>query len=254
VNARVLVVEANRIVRQGIRAELAANGANVVAEAGTGAEAIAALSEHHPDVVLLDYRLPDRPGPDLCAAILTRAPETAVIVLSAEHDERAAESALSSGARGFLVTDAKDLDLPRAIERVLAGESVVDPRSAAQVDSRRPEDPKLSSQELNVVRLVAEGLTNPAIGERLHLSRHTVKEYLSHAMRKLEAGNRIEAVRRATQLGLIEGVGPSHAAQTVVYNEGGGPILSSELKVTPLKIDKLEGSRKGHRGRTTRGT
>jgi DNA-binding NarL/FixJ family response regulator len=259
VSARVLVVGANRIVRQGIRAELAANGANVVAEAGTGAEAIAALSEHHPDVVLLDYRLPDRPWPELCAAILSRAPETAVIVLSAENDERAAESALSSGARGFLVTDATDLDLPRAIQRVLAGESVVDPRSAAQVDSRRPEDPKLSSQELNVVRLVAEGLTNPEIGERLHLSRHTVKEYLSHAMRKLEAGNRIEAVRRATQLGLIEGVRPSQAGEaprpeTVVYNEGGGPILSSELKVTPLKIDKLEGSRKGHRGRTTRGT
>jgi DNA-binding CsgD family transcriptional regulator len=118
-----------------------------------------------------------------------------------------------------------------------------------------PEDPKLSSQELNVVRLVAEGLTNPEIGERLHLSRHTVKEYLSHAMRKLEAGNRIEAVRKAIQLGLIEGVQQSHSEpETVVYNEGGGPILSSELRVTPLKIEKLERSTKRHDGRTTRGT
>jgi two-component system, NarL family, response regulator DevR len=258
---RVLVVQPNRIVRRGICAELVASGASVVAEVESGTEAVAAAVEHRPDVVLLDSRLPEGSGAEVCAAILKRQPGTAVIVLSAERDERAVEAALDSGARGFLVTDAEDLDLGRAIERVLAGESVIDPRAAAVlIDAHRTEEPKLSGQELSVVRLVAEGLTNPEVGERLHLSRHTVKEYLSHAMRKLDAGNRIEAVRKAAALGLIDGVGPSSPADpasspdTVVYNDEGGPILSSELKVTPFKIDKLERSREPHDGSTNRDT
>jgi DNA-binding NarL/FixJ family response regulator len=257
---RVLVVQPNRIVRRGICAELVASGASVVGEAESGTEAVATAVEHRPDVVLLDSRLPDGSGAKVCAAILKRQPGTAVIVLSAERDERAVEAALDSGARGFLVTDADDLDLGRAIERVLAGESVIDPRAAAVlIDARRTEEPKLSGQELSVVRLVAEGLTNPEVGERLHLSRHTVKEYLSHAMRKLDAGNRIEAVRKAAALGLIDGVGsspadPPSSPETVVYNDEGGPILSSELRVTPFKVDKLERSREPHDDSTNRDT
>ena len=257
---RVLVVQPNRIVRRGICAELVASGASVVAEAESGTEAVATAVELRPDVVLLDSRLPDGSGAEVCAAILKRQPGTAVIVLSAERDERAVEAALDAGARGFLVTDAEDLDLGRAIKRVLAGESVIDPRAAALlIDAGRTEEPKLSGQELSVVRLVAEGLTNPEVGERLHLSRHTVKEYLSHAMRKLNAGNRIEAVRKAAALGLIDGAGPSPAdptssPDTVVYNDESASILSSELRVTPFKVDKLERSREPQDGSTNRDT
>ena len=92
-----------------------------------------------------------------------------------------------------------------------------------------------------MLRLVAEGLTNPEIGSRLYLSRHTVKEYLSHAMRKLEANNRIEAVRKATELGLIAGVARSTTG--LAYNRTGEPARSSDLKVTPLKIDQLRAVR-----------
>jgi len=106
------------------------------------------------------------------------------------------------------------------------------------IDSRRTAgEPGLSSQELKVLRLVAEGLTNPEIGARLHLSRHTVKEYLSHAMRKLDAANRIEAVRKATELGLIKGV--ARPASSLAYNRTGEPAQSADLKITPLKIDQL---------------
>jgi two-component system, NarL family, response regulator DevR len=257
---RVLVVQPNRIVRRGICAELVASGASVVAEAESGTEALATAVDLRPDVVLLDSRLPDGSGAEVCAAILKRQPGTAVIVLSAERDERAVEAALDAGARGFLVTDAEDLDLGRAIKRVLAGESVIDPRAAAMlIDAGRTEEPKLSGQELSVVRLVAEGLTNPEVGERLHLSRHTVKEYLSHAMRKLNAGNRIEVVRKAAALGLIDGAGPSPAdptssPDTVVYNDESAPILRSELRVTPFKVDKLERSREPQDGSTNRDT
>jgi DNA-binding CsgD family transcriptional regulator len=99
--------------------------------------------------------------------------------------------------------------------------------------------PQLTGQEQRVLVLVAEGLTNPEIGERLYLSRHTVKEYVSNAMHKLDAGNRIEAVRKATSLGLIEPETPARTRDVLVYNESGPPSTGSELKVTPLKIDRL---------------
>jgi DNA-binding NarL/FixJ family response regulator len=247
VSTRVLVVEGHRLVRQGIRSELSDADGLVVTEAASGADAIAAAAAQRPDVVVLASELPDRSGPEVCAALLDQHPAAAIIVLSEHSDETAVRAAIDAGARAYLLRDADDLDLPRAIERALAGESVIDPRAAAALLSSRGgvQQPKLTSQELKVIRLVAEGLTNPEIGASLYLSRHTVKEYVSHAMHKLEATNRIEAVRKATALGLIDGVGPRSGGTTrsrqeaLVYNEPGGPARSTDLKVTPLKIDKL---------------
>jgi DNA-binding NarL/FixJ family response regulator len=245
----VLVVEPSKIVRQGIRAELVANGARIVAEAATGAEAIAAAAAHRPEVVLIDDHLPDRSCTDVCAAILGDHGSAAIIVLSRSNTEASVRAALDAGARGFLLEDSDELDLSRTIDRVLAGEKVVDPAAAAAILESGPGDqPRLTTQELNVLRLVAEGLTNPEIGERLYLSRHTVKEYVSHAMRKLDATNRIEAVRKASALGLIESAAPPErrehapARSTLVYNEAGTPARASELKVPPLKLDKLQTS------------
>lgn len=243
----VLVVEGHRLVRQGIRSELSDVDGLVLSEAASGAAAIAAASEHRPDVVVLAFELPDQSGPDVCAAILDQHPAAAIIVMSEHSDEASVRAALDAGARAYLLRDADDLDLPVAIRRALAGESVIDPRAAAALLSSQSnaQPPKLSTQELKVLRLVAEGLTNPEIGARLYLSRHTVKEYVSHAMHKLEATNRIEAVRKATAFGLIEGVGPPapDAAraqrETLVYNESGEPARGRDLKVAPLKIDKL---------------
>jgi DNA-binding NarL/FixJ family response regulator len=239
VSARILLVEPNRIVRSGIRAELSRNGAEIVAEAVTGAEAVAAATDHVPDIVLLDFQLPDASAIDICETLATRLPETRVIILAEPGEEADVAAAIDSGARAYVLKDAEDLDLGAVVERVLAGESVIDPRAAAAlIDSRRTTaETKLTRQELKVLRLVAEGLTNPEIGSRLYLSRHTVKEYLSHAMRKLEVSNRIEAVRRATELGLLESAPRPGAGLT--YNSTGEPARSSDLKVTPLKVDQL---------------
>jgi two-component system, NarL family, response regulator DevR len=250
VPTRVLVVENHRLLRQGIRSELSGHEGFIVTEASTGLDAIAAASEERPDVVVLGFELPDRSGSEVCAAILDRHPSAAVVVLSEHHDGASVRAALDAGARAYLLRDGDDLDLRHAIERALAGESVIDPRAAGALllSGGGVQQSTLSSQELKVLRLVAEGLTNPEIGTRLYLSRHTVKEYVSHAMRKLEAANRIEAVRKATALGLIEGVGPPSGdmtrprRDTLVYNESSGPARKSDLKVTPLKIDKLAAS------------
>jgi DNA-binding NarL/FixJ family response regulator len=243
----VLVVEPSKIVRQGIRSELAANGASVVAEAVNGTEAIAAAAKYRPQIVLLDSQLPDRSCADVCLAILGEHASASIIVLSTSQQEASVRAALDAGARGYLLKDSEELDLPRTIDRVLAGEKVIDPAAAAAIlDSRGEDQPRLTTQELNVLRLVAEGLTNPEIGERLYLSRHTVKEYVSHAMRKLEATNRIEAVRKAAALGLVETVEPAVRSDqerprgALVYNESGRPARTSELKVPPLKIDRLQ--------------
>jgi DNA-binding NarL/FixJ family response regulator len=248
VGATVLVVEPSKIVREGIRSVLAADdAAHVVAEAVSGSDAIAAAAWYRPRVILLDAELPDRSCADVCAAILGDQADAAIVVLARSNHEASVRGALDAGARGYLLKDADDLDLRRAIERVLRGEKVVDPVAAAAILDAGPGDqPRLTAQELNVLRLVAEGLTNPEIGERLFLSRHTVKEYVSHAMRKLDATNRIEAVRKAGALGLIEGAAPALPADreppksTLVYNETGRPARTSELKVPPLKLDGLQ--------------
>ena len=250
---RVVVVEDHRIVREGLRSQLEAADFNIAAEVGSGAKAIEAAETHRPELVLLDLRLPDRPGAEVCAEILARSPETAVVVLSAYGDQASVRAAVDAGARAYLLKDAEELDLPDALRRVLAGESVLDPRAAAALvrSQRAPEAPKLSDQELNVLRLAAEGFTNPQIGTRLELSRHTVKEYLSNAMRKLEVTSRVEAVMKASSLGLIDGpsskTAPDRAGavRTLVYNEAGGPARASDLKIAPIKVASLQGKPQG---------
>ena len=198
-----MLVEPNRIVRQGLRVELSRSGAEIVAEPATGAEAIAAAGEHGPDIVVLDLNLPDGSATEVCATLAREDPARPVIVLADPGDEAAVGAVVECGARAYLLKDAEDFDLADVISRVLAGESVIDPRAAAVlIDSRRSaEDAKLTAQELKVVRLAAEGLTNPEIGERLFVSRRTVETHVSHAFRKLGLSSRTqlaaEAARRA---------------------------------------------------------
>jgi DNA-binding NarL/FixJ family response regulator len=244
--ARVLVVASQKLVREGIRSELSEPRGLEVVETASGRDAVELAARSPFDLVLLELEVADRPGPEVCASLVERNPSLPVIVISTRRDGASVRAALDAGARGYLLEDDEDLDLLRAVERALAGERVLAPRIAGLLLDGDGSKPKLSAQELKVLRLVAEGLTNPEIGARLYLSRHTVKEYVSHAMRKLDATNRIEAVRAATALGLIEGPSPAAtgatqpARQTLVYNESDAPVADSELRVTPLKIDKLE--------------
>jgi two-component system, NarL family, response regulator DevR len=201
---RVLLVDDHRVVREGLRRCLDAPDLDVVGEAATGAAAVAAAARLRPDVVVLDAKLPDMPGPVVCAAIAERLPTAVIAVLSAYLEPQLVAAAVDAGASAYLLKDAEELDLARAVRQVAAGERLVDPRAAAAALGTRGSGPALSNQELRVLALAAQGCTNREIGTRLFLSRHTVKEYLSNAMRKLEVDSRVEAVVEASRRGLLE--------------------------------------------------
>jgi DNA-binding NarL/FixJ family response regulator len=214
VTASVLLVDAYPAVRAGLRSWLAGTELRVVGEASTASEALEAASRLRPDVVVLDSGLPDAGGAAVCGAIMEQLPETAVVMYSGYFDEETVGAAADAGARGYLLKDAQELNLAEILLRVAAGEQFVDSRVAgalflAQGSSARP---RLTAQELSVIRLAAEGYTNPEIGARLYLSRHTVKEYLSHAMRKLGVESRVEAVVEAGRRGLLGPVPLSKAS------------------------------------------
>jgi DNA-binding NarL/FixJ family response regulator len=202
----ILVVDDHPLFRAGVKTCL---GAFESWEVSTGAEAILEATRRRPDVVLLDLNLPDLPGSVVCAEILKRRPATAIVVVSASDDEELVVQALDAGARGFLLKDAI-VDLPAAIQSVIAGAIVLDSRVEAAVvrfrqarGAGRRTGIALSPQEIRILRLAAEGFSNREIGDRLYLSRHTVKEYLGNAMRKLKVASRVEAVLKATHAGLL---------------------------------------------------
>jgi len=196
VTVRVLVADGYPVVRAGIRQFLRAPDVKVVGEAGTGAEAVSAAARLRPDVVVLDGTFAD-----VCRQIIERAPPTAVALLSSSIAPDLVAAAAEAGAAAYLVKDLERVDLLDAVRRVAAGERLVDPRAGAAVFRARA---SLSSQELRVLTLAAEGFTNREIGSRLFLSRHTVKEYLSNAMRKLGVDSRVSAVVEANRRGLLD--------------------------------------------------
>ena len=210
----VLLVDQYPAVREGLRAWLSEPDFEVIGDVATASEAVEAASRLRPDVVVLETRLPDAGGAAVCAAIVAELPDAAVVVYSGYFDEETVASAADAGARAYLLKDAQKPDLADVLRRVAAGERFVDPRVAAALfrAQGRNARARLTEQELSVVRLAAKGYTNREIGARLYLSRHTVKEYLSHAMRKLGVESRVAAVVEAGRRGLLGPVPLSKAS------------------------------------------
>ncbi len=200
---RLLIIDDSPLIRAGLRAVLEAYGeVLIVGEAGTAAEGLAAVVKHHPDVVLLDLRLPDRPGLAACRDILHRRPETRVLILTSSTDERHVHEAIAIGAHGYLLKENDGASLVASIKRAAAGHSVLDPSLADQVlnlmkhpSAAGPADrvALLSPQERRVLALLADGLTNKGIGDQLGLTEKTVKNYLSNIFDKLQVTRRAQA-------------------------------------------------------------
>jgi DNA-binding NarL/FixJ family response regulator len=201
---RLLVVDDHEVVRRGLAALLDRREAfQVVAEAGTVAEAIEQARRHRPDIVIMDIRLPDGSGIEACRAIRAEFPTTRVVILTSYPDEEAVLSAIVAGASGYLLKQIRARDLVAALETVGRGESLLDPavtekvleriRRIASGSSENDEISQLTSQERKILLLVAEGKTNKEIAGEIFLSDKTVKNYVSSILAKLNLERRAQA-------------------------------------------------------------
>ncbi len=208
---RLVLVDDHAILRQGLRSVLErADDLVVVGEAASEAEAEAVVRATDPHVVLLDLKLSagsEFEGLALCAKLSGAYPGLGLLVLTTFLDEDLVVRAVHAGARGYVVKDVDTTELVRAIRAVSAGDSAFDSRSAAAVvrslSGRSEARAQLTDREIEVLRLLAAGLSNNKIGEKLYISATTAKFHVSNIMRKLEVSRRAEAVYAASKRGLI---------------------------------------------------
>ena len=208
---RIVLVDDHAILRQGLRSVLERDADLViVGEASSEAEAEAVVGATNPDVVLLDLKLSagsDYEGLSLCATLSGAYPGIGLLVLTTFLDENLVVRAVHAGARGYVVKDVDTTELVRAIRAISAGESAFDSRSAAAVvrsmSGRSEPRKQLTDREIEVLKLLAAGLSNNKIGEKLYISATTAKFHVSNILRKLEVSRRAEAVYAASKRGLI---------------------------------------------------
>ncbi|HVM06556.1 MAG TPA: response regulator transcription factor [Acidimicrobiales bacterium] len=204
---RVFLLDDHEVVRRGLRELLEAeDDLVVVGEAGTAEEALRRVPATSPDVAVLDVRLPDGDGVEVCRDIRSRHPEVNCLMLTSFADDEALFASIMAGAAGYVLKQVKGADLVDAVRRVARGESLLDPAVTQRVFERlrsRPEDDELASlteQERRILDLIAEGLTNRQIGDRMFLAEKTVKNYVSNVLAKLGMSRRTEAAAYAARL------------------------------------------------------
>ncbi len=207
---RVVVADDHPIVRAGIVGLLESEpGIEVVGEAVDGAEAAALAAELRPDLVLMDLRMPGLDGAAATARIVAAGDGTRVLVLTTYETDDHILAAIEAGASGYLLKAAPQEEILAGIRAVAAGETVLAPSIATKLvlrvraDAASAPPPSLSPRELDVLRLVAEGRSNPEIARALVIGEATVKTHLVHVFEKLEVGDRTRAVTRAMELGLL---------------------------------------------------
>jgi two-component system response regulator DevR len=210
VTIRVFLLDDHEVVRRGVRELLEVDSQGeieVVGEAGTADEALRRMPAVRPDVAVLDVRLPDGDGVEVCREIRSNHPEVRCLMLTSFADDEALFDAIMAGAAGYVLKQVRGHDLVDNVTRVAAGQSLLDPNVTATVLERLrrgPEEdpgaPHLTDQERKILDLLAEGLTNRQIGERLYLAEKTVKNYVSNLLMKLGMHRRTEAAVYATRL------------------------------------------------------
>nr|WP_244960729.1 response regulator transcription factor [Pseudoclavibacter chungangensis] len=213
-----MLVDDQELVRYGLRLVLEAqDDMAVVGEAADGEEAIRAAVRLKPEVVLMDVRMPGKDGIAATREIVRRLPDTRVLVLTTYDLDESAFGALQAGAAGFLLKNTRPDEMVSAIRTVATGDAVVSPRITSRLievavphlvagkpeQAGLPELSELSAREREVFVLVGRGLTNTEIADTLHLSESTVKAHFGRILTKLELSNRVQAVIKAYELGLV---------------------------------------------------
>ena len=205
---RVIVADDHPIVRGGIAMLLGAAGdIEVVGQAGNGEEAVALAAALDPDLVLMDLRMPVLDGVAATALIVAANARTRVLVLTTYESDDQILAAIAAGASGYLLKAAPQAEIIEGVRSVARGQTALAPSIAAMLVHRVRTDaaptPRLSARELDVLRLVSAGESNPQIGRSLFISEATVKTHLLHAFEKLAVSDRTRAVTRAMELGLL---------------------------------------------------
>lgn len=211
---RVLVADDQSMVRAGFRMLLSGeDGIEVVAEASTGAEAVAKAARYRPSVILMDIRMPELDGLEATRRILADDPAARVLILTTFDLDEYIYEALGAGASGFVLKDDPPEQLIAAVRTVAGGDALLSPGVTRRViaqfaRSPRPAPPKevdeLTAREREILRLIARGLSNAEIGRELFISETTVKTHVTHVLSKLNLRDRVQAVVLAYETGLFE--------------------------------------------------
>jgi DNA-binding NarL/FixJ family response regulator len=214
---RILLVDDQRLMREGLRILLELEpDLEIAGEATDGQEALDTFAEIEPDVVLMDVRMPGMDGVEATWRLRERWPSARVIILTTFDDDEYVFEGLRAGARGYLLKDVSGHDLAQAVRTVAAGGALIEPSVARKVvaefarmapPSRQPDDglaEPLSEREREILQLVAQGLTNREIADRLSLAQGTVKNYVTIILQKLGVRDRTQAALRARELGMLQ--------------------------------------------------
>ena len=211
---RIILVDDHEIVRLGLRALLSRYPHfEVIGEASNAQEALEQILHHQPDIVVMDIRLPGKNGIEATKDIMALRPQTKVIMLTSHADDEILFEAINAGAAGYVLKQIGSDDLVRALETVGRGESMVDPTLTQKLfqrvreTARKAEDEffaALTEQELNILSLITEGLTDREIAERVFLSEKTVRNYVSSILSKLDLSSRAEAAAYAVRHHILE--------------------------------------------------
>lgn len=207
---RIILVDDHAIVREGVRAVLDEHGDfSVVGEFANGADAIASAAALAPDVALVDLKMPGLSAPDTIRGLLGQVPGLRVLVFTSFGEDALIRATLDAGAIGFLLKDALQHDLVNAIRSVASGEAFLAPAAQRQLMEllRKPHNSHdaLTARESDVLKLVAEGMSNKQIANRLHLTEGTVKGYVSQILAKLRLDDRTQIALYAVRRGLVGG-------------------------------------------------
>ena len=200
---RLLIVDDHFTVRMGLTASInMESDMEVVAEASNLQQTIKAYRQCHPDVVLLDYRLPGAGGIEILEALMAEFPRTRVIIFSSYSGDENIHRAIQAGARAYLLKSGSRVELLKAIRAVHSGERYL-PQEVATELAQRLDRSQLSDREIHVLQLVARGQTNKEIGAALHIAEITVKQHVGHILNKLGASDRTQAATLALRRGII---------------------------------------------------